>query len=124
MTIGLLYLILCLDLESLGYETILAGVPEIFADTDALNFKEYSKVEARPNQVIPAHTDDPSGLSSKFFQPHSANLSKEAAEFRQNHGSIPEYLWWSVERRPYTRRVPTVAGSSTSETISEVEVPQ
>jgi hypothetical protein len=80
------------DLESLGYETILAGVPEIFADTKVLNFKEYSKIEARPNQVIPASAMEGVGLSGGFFQPHSANLSKEAAEFRQSQDQNAQFL--------------------------------
>jgi hypothetical protein len=80
------------DLESLSYETVLAGVPEIFADTNVLNFKEYSKIEARPNQVIPAKGMEGVGLSGGFFQPHSANLSKETAEFRAKQDENAQFV--------------------------------
>jgi hypothetical protein len=80
------------DLESLSYETILAGVPEVFADTSVLNFKEYSKIEARPGQVIPAKGQDGVGLSGGFFQPHSANLSKETAEFRSQQDQNAQHV--------------------------------
>lgn len=80
------------DVESLSYETILAGVPEIFADTEVLNFKEYSKIEARPNQVIPAKGKDGVGLAGGFFQPHSANLSKEIGEFRGQQDSNAQFV--------------------------------
>jgi hypothetical protein len=80
------------DLESLSFETIVAGVPEIFADTEVLNFKEYSQIEARPGQVIPSKGKDGVGLSGSFFQPHSATLSKEAAEFRSQQDQNAQHV--------------------------------
>lgn len=80
------------DIESLSYETILAGVPEIFADTEVLNFREYSKIEAKPNQVIPAKGKEGVGLANSFFQPHSANLSKEIGDFRGRQDQNAQFV--------------------------------
>jgi hypothetical protein len=80
------------DLESLNFETIVAGVPEIFADTEVLNFKEYSQIESRPGQVIPSRGKDGQGLGNSFFQPHSANLSKESMEFRSQQDQNAQHV--------------------------------
>lgn len=70
------------DLESLSYETVLAGVPEFFFDTNVLNADAYSQIEAKPNQGVPAQAPPGQTLGAGFFQPKSASLSRETVEFR------------------------------------------
>jgi hypothetical protein len=80
------------DLESLSYETVLAGVPEFFFDTQVLNAEAYSQIEAKPNQGVPAQAPPGQNLGAGFFQPKSASLSRETVEFRSSQDQNAQFV--------------------------------
>lgn len=79
------------DLNDLTMETIRQAITETFADPNAIDFDNYTKIEARPGQVLPAQPRPGMGLDSSFFQVKNATLSQEVKfymEFLQQIGQF------------------------------------
>jgi len=80
------------DSETLALETILHNIPEMYADPAVLDFKKYSSQEARPGQVNQAKAPEGQALSSGFFQPQGATLSKEVDSFLQRLQEMAQFV--------------------------------
>lgn len=80
------------DTEMLAVETILHNIPEMYADTAVIDFKNYGKQEARPGQVNQAKAPDGQNLSAGFYQPQGATLSKEVDSFLQRLQELAQFV--------------------------------
>jgi len=80
------------DGETLTLETILHNIPEMFADPNVVNFKRYGEKEARPGQMNQAVAPQGMNLSSGFYQPQGATLSKEVDAFMQRLQELAQFV--------------------------------
>ena len=84
------------ELANLTLETIEFGIPEIFADTKALDFDAYQKQEARPGQISPANMpSNGSGLSSAFHEVKASTLSREVELFADRMDAVAQFVMGS-----------------------------
>jgi len=65
------------DLNDLTMDTIRHGIPETFADTNAVDFNVYKNHQSMPGTLLPAKAKPGMGLDSSFFTMKTASLSRE-----------------------------------------------
>lgn len=69
------------DMLLLWVENIKHSVPEMFVDTETLNFKAYGQLQGRPGMRIPAQSRDGQTLANSFYETRSGQLPREFFEF-------------------------------------------
>lgn len=80
------------DLNDLTMETIRQAITETFADPNTIDFANYTKIEARPGQVLPAQPRPGMGLDSSFFQVKNATLSQEVKFYMDFLQQIGQFI--------------------------------
>ena len=76
----------------LALETILHNIPEMYADPDVVDFKQYNAKEARPGQLNQAKAPDGQSLGAGFYQPQGATLSKEVDAFTMRLQEMAQFV--------------------------------
>jgi hypothetical protein len=100
------------ETANLTLESIEHQIPEIYADSDAIDFEKYGESEARPGMTYPATKRPGESLSNSFYEVKGGSLSKEVAEFtgwleRQGQfviGSLPSVFGGAIEGGSNTAR--------------------
>lgn len=80
------------DIENLGLETILHGIPETYADTGVLNFEKYADIESAPGQMIPATAKEGQTLSAGFHTIKATTLGREIGEYRAQQDTNAQFV--------------------------------
>ena len=65
----------------LTVETVRYTIPQTFADSSVLDFKQYAKAEIRPGVVFPVKGRTGQNIDSAFFQTRTATLAKEVIDW-------------------------------------------
>lgn len=77
---------------NLTEETIEHGIPSTFADPGVLNFKVYSRHEARPGFVYPAKPRSGQRLEDAFYESSRATLSRELGGFSTQLEKLGQFV--------------------------------
>lgn len=80
------------DLIALLLQNIEHGIPQTFADTDVLNFKQYAQTEVTPGAVYPAKARTGSSIADGFHTIKTASFPAEAMEFGDKIGALGEFV--------------------------------
>lgn len=80
------------DLDNLTYDTIRFGIPVTFFDPNILDSKKFQQSRAEPGLMYPTKPDLTGDISKKFYQTHTATLSKEVDAFGNKLTALAQFL--------------------------------
>lgn len=100
------------ELVNLTVENIEHSIPEVFADSDTLDFDQYNKSEARPGMVYPVTKKPGESIGNSFHEVKGGTLSREVELFADRLekfaqfvvGSLPSVFGGQIEGGSNTAR--------------------
>lgn len=98
------------DLVSLILQTIEHGIPQTFADPQALDFELYKKTEVAPGTIFPAKARGGKGLGDYFYEVRTASLSQEVQPFGQKIQEFGQFV---------SGALPAIFGAMESKTATQ-----
>jgi hypothetical protein len=77
---------------NLTLETIEQGISTVYADTEVIDFEDYSRHEIRPGMLYPVKAKPGQRIGDSFYEGPKATLSKDVTEFEQQIGSDAQFV--------------------------------
>lgn len=77
---------------NLTLETVEQGIPTTYADTEVLDFEDYSRHEIRPGMVYPIKPKPGQKISDSFYEGSRATLSKDVTNLEQQGNSDAQFV--------------------------------